>query len=155
MVNRLSFVVYSRAAPQGSKKLIFNRMIESSKRVKPFRQDVRIAAMDNTPAGWDLSQPMHVTYVFHFARPKSHFTSKGKLSRRAPEHPTGRNIGDIEKLARAVSDALTGVIYHDDSQVVEMDLRKTYDECDLVLITARPLPTSPRYAIMATTPLQS
>lgn len=150
MVDRLSFVVYSRAAPQGSKKFIgIGRMIESSKRVKPFRDDVRLAAMDNVPAGWDLGQPMSVTYVFHFARPKSHYTKKGALSRNAPEHPTGRNIGDIEKLARAVSDALTGVVYHDDSQVVEMDLRKTYDECDLVLITARPLPTSPRHAIMA------
>ena len=153
MVDRISFVVYSRPAPQGSKKIIFNRLIESSQRVKPFRRDVHKVAEKSIPLDWDMSRPMHVTYLFQFARPKSHFTSTGKLSRTAPERPTGRNIGDIEKLARAVSDALTGVVYHDDSQVVEMDLRKTYDDQDLVLITARPLPTSPRYAIISTSQL--
>ncbi len=136
---RFSFIVESRGAPQGSKTYVGKgRMVESCKRVKPFRHDVRIAAMINAPNDWDMSCAMSVNYAFYFARPKSHYNAKGILLKNAPEHPTGRNIGDIEKLARSVSDALTGVAYDDDSQVVEMTLSKGYDAKDMVIVTVYP-----------------
>ncbi len=136
---RFSFIVESRAAPQGSKSYVGKGlMIESCKRVKPFRHAVRIAAMNNVPNDWDKSRSMSVNYAFYFARPKSHFSPKGVLLKNAPAHPTGRNIGDIEKLARSVSDALTGVAYDDDSQVVEMELTKAYDTKDLVIVSVYP-----------------
>ncbi len=113
-------------------------MVESCKRVKPFRHDVRLAAMNNVPNDWDKTKSMRVTYRFYFARPKSHYNAKGILFKNAPREPTGRNIGDIEKLARSVSDALTGVAYDDDSQVISMDLAKSYDAKDFVIITVYP-----------------
>ncbi len=42
--------------------------------------------------------------------------------------PTGRYEGDGDKLERAVLDALTGVAYVDDSQVVTCSWRKQYTE---------------------------
>ena len=141
-MTRISFVVYSRAAPQGSKKSLGNGiMVESSRRVKPFRQDVRFAALDHIPSGWPMDAPMRASYRFHFKRPQSHLTSKGNLTKSAPSYPTGRMVGDVEKLARAVSDALTGVAFTDDSQVIEMQLAKAYDDRDLVVITLEPVDT--------------
>ena len=137
---RCSFVVYSKAAPQGSKRFLGKGvMVESSKRVKPFRQDVRYAALDSIPEDWPMDKPMRVHYRFHFKRPSSHLTTKGNLTKSAPLHPTGRNVGDIEKLARAVSDALSGVAFTDDSQVIEMRLEKSYDDRDLVVVTIEPV----------------
>lgn len=61
---------------------------------------------------------MSVRCEFRFARPKSHHGAKG-LKQTAPAHPTTRNLGDTDKLVRACLDALTGLAYDDDSQVVE------------------------------------
>lgn len=139
---RVSFVVYSRAAPQGSKRHIGNGvMIESSKRVKPFRADVRKAAESAAlPPDWPMGAPMRVNFRFHFARPKSHFKCNGvALSKSAPEEATSHGLGDLEKLARSVNDALSGVLFNDDRQVVEMHLAKCYDSQDLVIISVEPL----------------
>jgi len=139
---RVSFVVYSRAAPQGSKRHIGNGvMIESSKRVKPFRADVRKAAESAAlPPDWPMAAPMRVGLRFHFARPKSHFKGNGvALSKSAPEEATSHGLGDLEKLARSVNDALSGVLFNDDRQVVEMHLAKAYDSEDLVIISVEPL----------------
>ena len=134
---RVSFVVYSRAAPQGSKRHVGNGvMVESSKRVKPFRADVRKAAESVVlPPDWPMSAPMRVGFRFHFARPKSHFKRDGvALSKSAPEEATSHGLGDLEKLARSVNDALSGVLFDDDRQVAEMHLAKAYDSEDLVII---------------------
>jgi crossover junction endodeoxyribonuclease RusA len=141
-MGRISFVVYSRAAPQGSKSHIGDGvMIESSKRVKPFRADVRKAAESAAlPLGWPMAAPMRVGFRFHFARPKTHFRRDGvALSKSAPEEATSHRLGDLEKLARSVNDALSGVLFNDDRQVVEMHLAKAYDSEDLVIISVEPL----------------
>jgi len=139
---RVSFVVYSRAAPQGSKRHLGNGvMVESSKRVKPFRADVRKAAESVAlPPDWPMAAPMRVGFRFHFARPKSHFKRNGvALSKSAPEEATSHGLGDLDKLARSVNDALSGVLFNDDRQVVEMHLAKAYDSEDLVIISVEPL----------------
>jgi crossover junction endodeoxyribonuclease RusA len=136
MASSLTFVVHSAAAPQGSKRFVGNGvMVESSKRVKPFRQDVRYTALDAVPADWNRSGPMALTVDFHFVRPKSHLTSKGNLTKSAPLFPTARTVGDIEKLVRAVNDALSGIAFDDDSQVVELHTRKLYSDTALTIIT--------------------
>ena len=108
--------------------------------MKPFRQDVRFTAFEQSlPDGWPMDAPMRVSYRFHFQRPKSHHTSKGALTKSAPLEAISRGLGDIEKLARATSDALSGVLFNDDSQVVEMHLAKAYDDRDLVVVTVEPI----------------
>ncbi len=54
-----------KPAPQGSKRSLGGRvMIESSKRCKPWRQDVRHAALDLTPEAWRATLPMKVEVDF-------------------------------------------------------------------------------------------
>ena len=84
---------------------------------------------------------MALTVDFHFVRPKSHFTSKGNLTKSAPLFPTPRTVGDIEKLCRSLSDALTDVLFDDDSQVVELHARKLYSDSALTIITLERLDT--------------
>ncbi len=136
MSESLRVVVHSCAAPQGSKRHVGGgRMIESCKRVKPFRQDVKSAALEAKPEGWKMDGPFFIRVHFLFKRPKSHYTSKGALTKSAPLYPTGRNIGDIEKLLRAVHDALSEALFTDDSQVVECHCLKTYAAEPATIIT--------------------
>ena len=125
-----SFTVWGIAAPQGSKRHVGNGvMLESSDRVRPWRQDVRFAALEKRPHDWDMTTPMRLDLVFWFPRPASHYGIKNGISylkANAPVEPVSARIGDIDKLQRAVFDALTGVAYLDDRQVVEVEARKAY-----------------------------
>ena len=113
------------AAPQGSKRHVGRGiMIESSKRVKPWRDAVRIEA--NKVVEELIEEPVHVDLVFWFHRPKSHLNAKGELKQSAPKFPTSRNKGDIDKLCRSTLDALTLSAIADDSQVVSLHARKYY-----------------------------
>ena len=100
-------------------------MVESSKNVKPWRQDVKFAALSAKPANWDTAPAMSLSVVFRFARPASHY-GKNALRPSAPQHCTSARNGDIEKLVRSTNDALTGVLFDDDRQVVTVTATKRY-----------------------------
>ena len=140
MSGAYSFTVLGTAAPQGSKRHVGNGvMLESSDRVRPWRQDVRFAALEKRPPDWDMTTPMRLDLVFWFARPASHYGIKNGityLKSNAPVQPVSARLGDIDKLSRAVLDALTGVAYLDDRQVIKLEARKAYlDAQDLAPYT--------------------
>jgi crossover junction endodeoxyribonuclease RusA len=142
MANSLTFVVYGLPAPQGSKRHMGNGlMVESSKAVKPWRQDVKHAALACVPHDWDTTRPMAISIVFRFKRPATHIGKKG-VKPSAPQHNTSGRNGDLSKLVRSTEDALTGVTYDDDRQIVTMNVSKRYcvgDEPQGALITITPL----------------
>lgn len=120
----LTVIAYGTPAPQGSKRHLGNGvLVESSKKVKPWRQDVKYAALAATTAipGWaPLDGPLVVSMVFALARPKGHYRTGRNahlLREAAPLRPAG--MPDLSKLARSTEDALTGVAWVDDSRVVD------------------------------------
>ena len=120
-------------APQGSKRAIPNRstgrvsLVESSARVKPWREDVRAAALD-AYSGPALTGPLYVEITFWIPRPRGHYgtgRNADTLRPSAPEYPAGKP--DVDKLARAILDALTSAgTWRDDSQVVSLSAAKVY-----------------------------
>lgn len=66
--------------------------------------------------------PVTVTVDFVLPRPASHWLKTGGLRKTAPRYPRL----DLDKLVRAVLDALTGVAWHDDSQVTDLIAGKGY-----------------------------
>lgn len=131
-------------ATQGSKMAMPNLvMLEANKRLKPWRLLISDAALSS---GFPLTTyPVSVSITFRFLRPKSHYNKSG-LSPKAPALLTSKKKGDIDKLSRAVLDALTGTLLHDDSQVVQLAAHKRYTtpgEYPGALITIIPLATYP------------
>jgi Holliday junction resolvase RusA-like endonuclease len=123
----VELTVYGRPAPQGSKRHVGGgRMIESSKHVKPWRDDVKAAAeawlADRRP--WTpLDGPLAVRMVFTTTRPRSHYRTGRNahlLRDGAPARPHGKP--DVSKLLRSSEDALTDAgLWKDDALVVEYD----------------------------------
>lgn len=73
--------------------------------------------------------PAYVWLRFTLPRPPSHLTKDGHPRHRAPPAPTGHNTGDVDKLVRAVLDALVeGKMLTDDSQVTQLTAAKEYDD---------------------------
>ena len=143
-----TFTVFGKPAPQGSKAYKGRGvMVESCKRLKPWRRLVRKAAEDLRPSGWHarLDAPICVSVVFVFARANDHYINNtpgpNRLKPDAPQHCTKR-IGDVDKLSRAILDSLSkGVVYNDDAQVIDLIAHKRYatateSPCAIITVTA-------------------
>lgn len=131
-----SVYVEGRPVPQGSMKSYGPRRLVSSNHtiLHPWRELVACAArVEPDRPRAQIEGPVGLRLAFVFKRPPSHFTIRGQLTRSAPLFP-GRNCGDVDKLERAVLDALTGVWYHDDTQVVSVLATKQYGDRDCLLI---------------------
>lgn len=87
----------------------------NDQKLKKWQQMIKIAALGQRPPEI-LTGPISLDVVFVFARPK---TVKRKCHTVAP---------DRDKLLRAVQDALEGVIYKNDSQVIAGDTSKIYGD---------------------------
>ena len=110
-------------APQGSKRHVGNgRMVESSAKVRPWREAVRQEALATGVRITAL--PVFVSLTFRFSRPKGHLNAKGTLKQSAPIDHAKRP--DLDKLCRSTLDGLTGVLFADDSQVAFMVASKQY-----------------------------
>lgn len=122
-------IAFGTPAPQGSKRHVGRGvLIESSKRVAPWRSDVKAAAeafIASYAGDWvPLDGPLTVRMVFTL---------------RAPQRVTGRTDAkpdrtpDLSKLARSTEDALTDAgMWVDDARVTEYErLAKVYPGCDL------------------------
>ena len=124
-------------APQGSKRHVGNGvMVEASKRVKPWRQDVKLDSQ-NQYRGSVIAGPVFVEIIFWVPRPQSHYrTGKyaGQLKPNAPTHSTSCLDGDIDKLVRCTLDGLSakcgGCVIADDSLVVQLLCEKRYVTAD-------------------------
>ena len=99
---------------------------DDSSKSKDWKGDVKRFANDEY-AGPLLEGPLRVAFTFYLARPQWHFgKSLGKpcVSLSAPAFPIVKP--DLLKFSRAVEDALTGVVWKDDAQIVTEVLMKRY-----------------------------
>lgn len=115
--------VYGRPAPQGSKRHVgHGRMIESSKALAPWREDVKNTAIRaftlNGALLPSLTGPLDVLMAFTLPKPQSAPKTRRTWPDRKP---------DLSKLVRAVEDALTDAgVWTDDARVVRLYATKSY-----------------------------
>ena len=117
----INFFVEGEPAPQGSKNGFVKNgrvvMVESSKKVKPWRS----AVTEQTACylSWNtleaMTTPVEIALVFHLPRPKS-------VTRDWPSVKP-----DLDKLIRSTFDGLTtGGLYTDDALVIAVSASKQY-----------------------------
>jgi len=149
-MTQISFTVYGKALPAGSKQSfpvlnkeaevvrtktgrILTRVKHDNPKTVYWMSHVANAAgevMNGRPL---LEGALRLTLTFYRLRAKSHFgtgRNAAVLKKSAPRSPITRP--DTVKLTRAVEDALTGVVWLDDSQVTTHLLRKRFGENERV-----------------------
>jgi len=116
--------VFGSPAPQGSKKFVGTTasgrglMAESSKKVKPWRQDVKAAAIAAMSGRPPLDGPLVAVMTFTLPKPTSAPKSRRTWPCRKP---------DASKLARSTEDALTDAgMWVDDARSVTLVVRKVF-----------------------------
>jgi len=120
------------------------RTVSANPRLHEWRQMVarcaREAYEERAPFWRDKSElfgdsglligPITLSLTFERPRPKAHYgtgRNAGTLKVSVPAFPTMKP--DVLKLARAVEDALTGVVWRDDSQVIHENIWKVWGDC--------------------------
>ena len=117
----VAFQVHGDPAPQGSKQG-FSRigstrvqMVESSRKVKPWRVAVVAAAVDAMNGREPLAGPVSVSVTFRLLKPR---TVKRDIPFVRP---------DLDKLCRSTLDALTtSQVVANDAQVCDLTVSKRY-----------------------------
>jgi crossover junction endodeoxyribonuclease RusA len=113
--------------PGGSKRAFLHRktrrpiVTDDCRRNKDWRAVVALCAVEHFRE--PLDGPLGVDVEFCVQRPKGHMGKRG-LRPSAPTYPTVRP--DATKLWRSTEDALTGIAWRDDSQIVIQTVRKVY-----------------------------
>lgn len=132
---RISFTVLGTPAPQGSMRAIISKSTgkafvkSDNPNTHAFRQEAGWAALRARAAAgfseipFPRDTPISVTFRFYFARRKS-------VKRHFPAVKP-----DWDKLSRSACDALTGILWTDDQQVVRAQVSKDYHETPHTLIT--------------------
>jgi Holliday junction resolvase RusA-like endonuclease len=119
----LSLTVYGIPIPQGSTKAFMRPgakhpvVTSDNPKTKPWRQAIVDATREQMAGSAPLDAPVRLGVTFYLPRPKS-----------APKRVVEpAKLPDLDKLVRAVGDALTAAgVWRDDAQVVGIQARKNF-----------------------------
>lgn len=128
----MTFTVYGIPQPKGSSRAFvpkgWSRAVVTSANPKLKDWQHLVAAAAQRVAGDPIDGPVVLSLVFGLARPRS-LPAKVHAHIKKP---------DLDKLVRAVKDAITGICYHDDAQVVVLRARKDYCPTPYVTVLCEP-----------------
>ena len=125
--------VFGRPTPQGSKNIYHGRLVEAqSVNLKKWRAAIAEACQPYANQNIHLG-PVRLEVDFYLPRPKSVRVADRALPIVPP---------DLDKLLRGCLDGVgqSGMIWGDDSQVVEIMARKFYDDDRQMGATIRIIP---------------
>lgn len=130
----VTFFVRGNPRPGGSKRYVGHYYNSTVRKHVPllvddcdknpfWRNTVAATAREAMAGRKKYTGALELSVVFYLPRPKSHYGVKGLLPS-AREHPIVKP--DTTKLMRSTEDALTGIVWKDDAQVVEQTAIKRY-----------------------------
>jgi len=131
---KFHLTIPEKAVPGSNRKIAVNgRIIDVAKGKAAFTSIVRLYARSRAEElSWPVATgPVVVSYRFFYARPKSHYgTGRNADVLKDPGRIQHMQRPDLINLIKCLEDALTGIVWKDDSQVAEMDAVKFWGEKD-------------------------
>jgi Holliday junction resolvase RusA-like endonuclease len=138
-MNAIDFMLLGVPVPQGSHRCRNGNVVpDNGPALKAWRRAVAHHAQQAMPEGWDRAGPFGVALSFWFPRPLSHHIN-GDRARVRPTAPTWHTqTPDVDKLARAVLDALTAArVWKDDRYCAYLSAEKSWGDRGWARIVVR------------------
>ena len=89
-----------------------------------YKQNLAAQVVAQRPHFIGVDIPIELSVVCYMLRPKYHFGTKGIKERFTDVRPLGKP--DVSNLLKAIEDALNGIVWHDDSQIIKVTTEKYY-----------------------------
>lgn len=139
----VTFTVPGKPAPGGSKKAFKHPstgkiiVTDDAKNNAGWKQRVSVFASQAMAGREPFEGPLIFTMLFRLPRPKGHYGTGRNAATLKPWAEHARPIGppDTTKLVRAAEDALKGIVWKDDSQVVLQSAGKVYGDVPGLKVT--------------------
>ena len=121
---KLSIRVYGKPLAKGSAQAFIGKTKKGERfagirpanpKLEAWEQAIRAAAVKAMDGRKLIREPVAASMLFFFARPQAHYgtgRNAGQLKASAPTRHS--QTPDLDKLVRAVFDALTGIVFDDD-----------------------------------------
>lgn len=104
-------------------------IVDANAKSRPWKTHVSVMAQEALPKGFELYEGgLSCMIHFYVPRPAGHYNSKGNLNKQGIGKPYPTSKPDVLKLARGVEDALTGIVWKDDAQIVVEHLLKRWSD---------------------------
>lgn len=131
----VKFTVYGNSIPMARARVFVDKHTGKIRSANPknctdWKHSIAMQALEYRP-GKLLDFPLRLTATFYLLRPKSKPKSE--------EYPATKP--DFDNLVKAITDALEGVIYTNDSRIVEAHICKRYGDPPRVEICLEGLET--------------
>jgi len=125
-----TFTILGDPRPQGRPR--FTRIggfvkAYDPKQSRDYKQTLAAQLAAQSPEFIEQGKAVSIYVEFVFARPKS-------LPKRVEDHV---KKPDLDNLIKALKDAAKGILWHDDSQVVQLSARKVYGITPMTVIEVR------------------
>ena len=123
--------VYGKPEPGGSKRAITRGartfILDANYKTGGWKHEVAQAAMIAMRGRQPILGPVEVRMTFYLKRPKGHYgTGKNQAQLKLGAPPCPAVKPDLTKLVRSTEDALSGIVWRDDCQVVVATHHKVY-----------------------------
>jgi Holliday junction resolvase RusA-like endonuclease len=129
---KITFDVIGVPKPGGSKTAFYNKklgraLVVDACKNKDWKNSVAIAgSIEMKRRGFPImAGPLLVKFQFRLPRPKYHYDKKGMVK---PQFVAACHVKtpDVLKCARSTEDALTKIVWIDDSQIIEETITKRF-----------------------------
>jgi len=131
-MSKIEFTVYGRSVPMARPRVVRGKDGRSHtfnpQNCTDWKQSIALQALPHRPKEL-LKGALEIDCVFYLLKPKS--APKKRL------YPTGKP--DIENYSKALLDALEGIMYANDSQIVTLRALKAYDDPPRVVVILKEL----------------
>lgn len=130
------FTIYGKAVAKARPRVTKSGHTYTPTKTKEFETKVQESYLQQCGVMmFPKSTPLEICIEFQFTPPKSWNQAKRKKAKGREIFPTCRP--DVDNLCKSIEDALNGVAYYDDSQIIAMTARKIYSGENKTLVEIR------------------
>ena len=135
-IRELYFIIDGPIVPKGRPRFTKTGRTYTPKRTLDYEKKVELAYRTEYPAGLAfVNEPLEMILNVYMAIPKG-VSKKKREQMLLHEYPALHN-GDVDNFLKSVADALNGVAYTDDCQIVCATVNKIWSETAKAEVTIR------------------
>ena len=138
----MEIVIYGEPIPQGRPRFTKTGHTYDPQRSRNYKQLVRFWVTQHLKKidDWKpFENALCVDLTFYMGIPSSWSKKKRIQAIQGQIRPTSKRLGYADNLCKSVTDAISGLVYVDDSQIVNLGISKYYSETPRCVLKVTPL----------------